>query len=218
MQAETPTNSEVRRIVSPCYGSEDKRRRLQLAEAGQQIIVADEVEEAAEAVIIPQEQAVGAARIIPTKTVPIGRFFAVRHHMTVAEMAEKIEPLALRLAVKLTQSGGEREGRLHLLLEKRASAANEAVDIMLAFPSSGNPRSSGRYRSITTEPFRCSFLLYQGAADGIATAWAELIQSTLEACHQPTGQSRTVFSALAASSDGVSLELQLGIEGGPVAD
>jgi len=92
------------------------------------------------------------------------------------------------------------------------SAADETMEMSLAFPARGNPGPNGRYRPLRTEPFRCSYLLYEGARDGIPTAWAELIQSTLEAGYQPTGQSRMVFSFEAASGSSVSVELQLGIE------
>ena len=127
-------------------------------------------------------------------------------------MAQKAKPLATRLAIKTVQAGGEIDGSLHVLVETAPTTPDETMEILLAFPTRGNPRPGGRYRSLTTEPFNCSYLFFEGAADGISTAWVELIRSTVEAGYQPTGQSRMVFSADAGSASGVSVELQLGIE------
>ena len=132
--------------------------------------------------------------------------------MNQTEIAQKAKPLATRLAIKTVQAGGEVNGSLHLLVETAPSSPDETMEILLAFPTRGNPRPSGRYRSLSTEPFHCSYLFFEGSADGIPTAWAELIRSTLEAGYQPTGQSRMVFPAGTASGSGVSVELQLGIE------
>jgi len=204
MAAEPASKAEARRIVSPCYGSEDKRRRIKRT-AG--------VDQADDTAVPRLEDKDGEASVVATKTIPTQSMFAVKYRMTAAEMAKKTGSLTIRLTVKLIQAGGEIDGPLHILLKTLPTAPGEAVDIQLALPSRGSPRSSGRYRKLRTEPFRCSYLLYGGAADGIPAAWAELAQTTLTAGYQLSGQARYVFSSADPAVPGaISVELQLGIE------
>lgn len=215
MEAEPVTKNETYRIVSPCYGSEDKRRKLQPTKLDEQAIVANEVraeQEAGEVSELGKVSELGEVGIVSTKMIPRQHFFTARHQMTRSGISEKVRPLATRLAIKTVQAGGEVNGSLHLLIETAPSTPDETVEILLGFPTRGNPRPGGRYRSLTTEPFHCSYLFYEGTADGIPAAWAELIRTTLEVGYQPTGQSRMVFPAEAASGGSVSVELQLGIE------
>ncbi|MCP4048391.1 MAG: hypothetical protein GY732_20635, partial [Gammaproteobacteria bacterium] len=94
-----------------------------------------------------------------------------------------------------------------------SDTSNGKQQALLAFPTRGNPRSSGIYRAIKTKPFRCAYLGYEGSVDGIATALKELARVTVGAGYQLNGQARFVFSCGAnCTKEHISVELQLGIE------
>ncbi len=202
IDAEPVTRPEARKIIGPCYGSEDKRRALQAA-AG-----VDESEDAETIVSRPGEKAVTAI-----KTIPEQRLYTVAYSMTPAEAAEQALSLATRLAVNLVRAGGDVDGALHMLFDGPLPAPGEPVDFELALPVRGKPRPSGRYSERIAGPFRCSYLLYQGPVDDIAVAWEELARSTRESGYQLSGQARYVFTRGGSVPAGhVALELQLGIE------
>ena len=150
---------------------------------------------------------------VATRTVPGQRLFTARYTMTPIEMAEKAGGLATRLAMSQIRAGGEVDGPLHILVEATQGGPDQTREVLLAFPTRGNPRPSGRHRAIRTEPFRCAYRDYAGPAGGIADSWAELARATLESGHRLSGQARYVFSCQGnCSKDYVSVELQLGIE------
>lgn len=149
---------------------------------------------------------------IATKTVPSLRIFSTRKTLSAQEISIQIEAIATRLGVSLARAGGEIDGPLHLLVESASTDPAEPVDVLVAFPARGNPRSSGRNRYLKTEPFRCAWILYQGDAAGLADAWAELTRITLAADHQLSGEARHIFFADGSGSSGqLSVELQLGL-------
>lgn len=95
----------------------------------------------------------------------------------------------------------------------KAGVLEDGQKALLAFPTRGNPRSSGRYRSISTTPFFCAYLAYEGPAEGIASALADLARDTERAGHDLNGQARLVFSCDGnCSKEHMAVELQLGIE------
>ena len=114
--------------------------------------------------------------------------------MHLIELAEKLEGLATRLASSQIKAGGEIDGPLHILLDSGADSSDGKQQALLAFPTRGNPRSSGRYRTISAKPFRCAYLTYEGSADGIATSLAELARVTVGSGYQLNGQARIIFS------------------------
>ncbi len=214
MNAEPPSASEVRKIASPCYGSSDRRRRVAAIESpireneNPVLKVEPEVMEL-EAI----ETEAGEMFTVATRTVPGLRLFTARYNMPVNELAGQLEGLATRLASSQIRAGGEIDGPLHILVESEPDTSNGSQQALLAFPTRGNPRSSGRNRAISTKPFRCAYLSYVGSVDGIATALAELARVTVGAGYQLNGQARFVFSCGAnCTKEHISVELQLGIE------
>ncbi len=212
MNAETPTDSEMRKIVSPCYGSSDRRRRaIQLTETipqetPQTPAVLSETK--------PEYLAETAEKItVATRTVAAMRLFTAKYTMTPVEMAQQLVGLATRLGMSQLRAGGEVNGPLHILINAADGHANQKTDLLLAFPTRGNPRSSGRYRSINATEFHCAYLAYTGPADGIADGWARLVKDTLKAGHQLNGQARYVFDCDGTcSKEQIIVELQLGID------
>lgn len=161
----------------------------------------------------PDEPKPNEESSVATKTVPGQRMFAARYDMPVVELAGKVEGFATRLASKQIRAGGEVDGPLHILVEPGSDDSGEEQEVWLAFPTNGNPRSSGRNRSIKTTPFLCAFLAYEGPAEGISTAMTELAGETEKAGYQLNGQARFVFSCDGnCSREHMMLELQLGIE------
>lgn len=151
--------------------------------------------------------------VVATKTVPGQRVFVARYDMPVVELFGKVGGLATRLASKQVRAGGEVDGPLHILVESDPENSGEEQEVWLAFPTKGNPRSSGRNRSIRTEPFRCVFLSYEGSAEGISSAMTELASAAEGAGYQLNGQARFVFACDGdCSKEHMMLELQLGIE------
>ncbi len=209
MDAEPPSASEVRKIVSPCYGSSDRRRRIATAEGSEQ-----QSEEPKSAIEPEQAKPEPVETVtVSIRTVPKQRLFTAKYSMNVVELAGKLEGLAIRLAKSQIQAGGEIDGPLHILLERGTDASDSNQEALLAFPTRGNPRSSGRYRAISTKPFRCAYFAYEGSADGIANALAELARVTVAAGYQLNGQARFVFSCGGnCTKEHTAVELQLGIE------
>ena len=151
--------------------------------------------------------------VVSTKTVAGQQMFAARYDMPVVELAGKVEGLATRLVSKQIRAGGEVDGPLHILVEPAPGDTAEEQDVWLAFPTKGNPRSSGRNRLIRTETFLCVFLDYEGPAEGISAAMAELASETEKSGYQLNGQARFVFACDGnCSKEHMMLELQLGIK------
>lgn len=214
MNAEAPSASEVRKIASPCYGSSDRRRKVAATETPtrQNEDPALQVEPGVVELEAIESEPVETFTVA-TRTVPGLRLFTARYNMPVVELAGQLEGLATRLASSQIRAGGEIDGPLHILVERESDTSNGNQQALLAFPTRGNPRSSGRNRAISTDPFRCAYLGYEGAADGIATALTELARVTEGAGYQLNGQARFVFSCGAnCTKEHISVELQLGIE------
>jgi effector-binding domain-containing protein len=149
---------------------------------------------------------------VVTKTVPSLRLFSTRKTLSAHEMPERIEVEATRLGVNLVRAGGEKNGPLHMLVKSASADPAEPVDVLIAFPAKGSPRSSGRNRYLKTEPFLCAWVLYQGDAAGLADAWAELARITQAAGYELSGEIRYIFSeGRSDSSSQLSVELQLGL-------
>ncbi len=152
-------------------------------------------------------------RDISTRTVPAMHFFTAKHNMSGGGISQQTQGFATRLGRSLVKAGGERDGPLHILFDIGQETDGQKQELMLAFPSRGNPRSSGRYRAIQSQPFRCSYMTYEGPANGIADSLAGLIKATRAAGYETSGQARYVFSCDGAcSAEHTIIELQLGIE------
>ena len=161
----------------------------------------------------PAERETAEQSPVATKTEPGRKMFTARYNTPVDELVGKLEGLATRLASKQIREGGEVDGPLHILIESGAADSGKDEETLLAFPTSGNPRSSGRYRSISTKPFRCVYRSYEGPAEGISTVMAELARETEETGHQLNGQARLVLSCDGnCTREHMMLELQLGID------
>jgi len=206
MDAEPPSDSEIRKIVSPCYGSSDKRRRAVITKSPAQrsepsVLVVEPKPEPAE------------TYTVATRTVPALQLFTASYTMEAVELAGKIEALVTRLAISQVRAGGEIDGPLHILFDGGDNAAGEDHETLLAFPTRGRPRPGGRYRVINTKPFRCAYLTYEGSSNGIATALTELEKVTEGAGHELNGQVRFVFTCGSnCTREHMTVELQLGIE------
>lgn len=212
MNAEPPSDGEVRKIISPCFGSIDRRsRESKLAKT-------PPPKEPDTLSTTPEPQSTNDADLenittIATRTVPAMRLFTAKYNMAPTEMAQQLEGLATRLGISLVRAGGEIDGPLHLLVDTTIDQTNQKQELLLGFPTRSNPRPSGRYRTITKPDFNCAYLTYEGPVDGIADAWASLAETTLKAGHKLNGQARYVFACKGnCTSEHMLVELQLGID------
>jgi len=205
MNAEPASKKEARRIVSLCYGSEDKRGKL--SSAG---LYAEEDSAEQQATLDDDTQADGAP---DTKTVKPMSVYYAEYNMPLADIATELEELGLRMGISLVRAGGDAEGPMHLLVEEAADTNSGNIEFQLALPVRGNPRGGGRYRTRVTQALRCVYRAYQGPAEGLENSIRELAQVATDAGHELSGQLRYVFiDSGGDSADSITVELQLGIK------
>lgn len=212
MNAEPPSDDEIRKIVSPCYGSIDRRsRESKLAKA-------PPPKEPDTSSSSPEPKSENGAdqektTTVATRTVPGMRLFTAKYTMTPTEMAQQLEGLATRLGMSLARAGGEIDGPLHLLVDTTHDRTGQKQELLLGFPARGNPRPSGRYRMVSKSGFNCAYMAYEGPVGGISEAWTRLTEATLKARHKLNGQARYVFACKGdCSEERMLVELQLGID------
>jgi tetratricopeptide (TPR) repeat protein len=205
MNAEPASKKEARRIVSLCYGSEDKRGKLSSAGA-----VAEEDLDEEESTLSEDTKVAGAPDI---KTVKPQSMYYAEYSKPLATMGNELKTLGLRMGISLVRAGGNADGPMQLLVDNASDPDADTVDFQLALPVRGNPRGSGRYRTRVTDTFRCAYSVYQGPAEGLEHSVIELARATQEAGHELSGQLRYVFTGSSDdSADSISIEVQLGIE------
>ena len=202
MQAQPATEAEARRIVGICFGELDKRGKV-AAIAGAPAAETQELEQATDA---------AAQDDIQVKTVSPLRLFYTEHDTPLAELAGKLRSLVLGLNIALTKAGGSVAGPLQIISTSEEAAPNTQPRFQLALPVRGSPGARGKYRTRSTQSFKCAYLVYEGPAgdlEATATRFAAQLQAS---GYQLSGESRVVFPARSASSDTLKLELQLGIK------
>lgn len=205
INAEPASKREARRIVSLCYGSEDKRGKL--SSAG---IYAEEDLDEAESALADAENIAIAPDI---KTVKKQSVYYAEYSMSVADMASELKSMGLRMGISLMRAGGNADGPMQLLVEEPQDPGAETINFQLALPVRGNPRGSGRYRTRVTDAYRCAYRVYQGLATGLEHSVVELARAAGEAGHELSGQLRYVFTGSGNDSeDTITVEVQLGIK------
>lgn len=201
MNAEPATREELRRIVSVCYGSEDKRADLTAVAA-----VA-----AVPGVAAPEA---GTESAVPWKsfeirTVPVMSLYYIEQNVPLAQLADKLNSLALGLNRSLVKSGGTAAGPLQII--SPGPVPGEGASLQLALPVRGAPTARGRYKTRRTEPFKCAYLLQEGPTSELVESWSRFASVLLEAGYELTGERRVVMDSGAGAGDTIKTELQLGI-------
>jgi tetratricopeptide (TPR) repeat protein len=198
MHAEPATRDELRRIVSVCYGAEDKRASVPAT---------------AMAAATPEggTEFAGQGAAFETKTIPAIRLYYIEQDVPLEQMMGQLKSLGLRLNIALVKSGGTAAGPLHIIFPGPLAGKSEAASLQLALPARGVPSARGRYKSRRTESFKCAYLVQEGPASELAETWTRFAVALLDAGYELTGERRVVIGRGAGVSDTLKTELQLGI-------
>ena len=200
MDAAPATDDELRRIVSICYGANDKR--LDASSTGVAQSAIDGPTDAFEA-----ENAPSAFEI---KTVAPLSLFYMESSKPLAELLESLRGTVIAMYVSLAKSGGNADGPLQIFLTGDPAAPKEDVTVQLAAPYAGSASATGKYRVRTTAPFKCASLLFEGEGSALGATIAHLSESVKAAGHVVTGEMRIVVPQ-GDSAATPRLEIQIGI-------
>jgi tetratricopeptide (TPR) repeat protein len=200
MEAEPATRAELRRIVGLCYGSEDKR-----AEIGAISSTHAGAQEAADDQTPTQAQAA-----VQLKTVASQRLFYMENDLPLAELAEKIQGLAIKMNIALVRSGGGADGPLQII---SPAPGGEASKLQLALPVKGSPGGGGRFKLRRAEALNCAYLVHSGAMEALPAVLENFEQAIAVAGHQVTGERRFIFNNPKGGARGnVEIEIQIGLQ------
>ena len=197
MNGAPATDDETRRIVGICYGANDKR--LEASASPAQTRVESPADET------PQENAASGFEV---KTVSPMSLFYLQSTKPLAELMGSLKGTVINMYVSLAKSGGSADGPLQIIL--LGDPREAGVEVQLGAPFRGSTNGSGRFRVRTTEPFKCASQTYEGPAEGMAEALAQLAESVKAAQHQFTGETRLVLPQ-GDGADTLKVELQVGI-------
>ena len=193
MNAEPATRDELRRIVSVCYGSEDKQAGVSVA-----------------AKAVPEAEVgskpVAEGEVIQTKTVPPLRLYYIKQNVPLEQLAGSIQSLAVGLNISLVKSGGSAAGPLHIISSGLPS--REGDSLQLALPIRGLPTARGKYKIRRTESFKCAYLSLDIPASEVTKTRTQFTEALRAAGYELTGEYRIVMDR---EGDSRKVEIQLGI-------
>ena len=98
MEAQPPSENELRQVRGPCVGSDGKRAAIPEESAGELIARADTPQETTAAAAD-----VAASRSLEVRTAPAQRFFYAESDETMQELVPQLRTLAVRLGVSLVK-------------------------------------------------------------------------------------------------------------------
>jgi len=196
MDAAPASDGETRRIVSICYGANDKR-----------------LDASTSAVPVSVESAVAdkaASVAFEIKTVPPMALYYLQSSAPLSAVLASLRASVMGLYVSLAKSGGSVDGPLQIILLGDLLGPQDALSLQLASPVRGTALGSGKFRVGRAGEFRCASRTFEGAGDGVSAALAELAAAALAAQHELTGETRIVIPQ-GDNTGGLRLELQMGI-------
>ena len=228
MNAEPATSEEQRRIVSVCYGTEDKRASAPAAASAAAAMAATATAAAATAAAATAAAAMAATATADAapegdaefavqraafeiKTVPAIRLYYMEQDVPLEQFLGKLKSLALRLNLSLVKSGGTAAGPLHIIFPGPPSGEGGAARVQLALPARGVPTTRGMYKSRHTESFKCVFRVEEGPASELSESWTRFAAALLDAGFELTGERRVVMHGAVGNKGTLKTELQLGV-------
>ena len=192
MEAEPASESELRRVRGPCYGSEGKKDSLEIVSAAE----------------VPLEQAESAAPDLKQNAAPLAiktvtqqRFFTSEHSESIDELLPQVPALATRLNVSLVKAAGTSDGPLQVL-------AIPGEKLRLAIPIRGSAQAKGRYRIYNAQAYKCVWMIVsadESISSDILDRFAERIRAV---GYETTGEYRLVMQ----QGKVPSIELQIAID------
>ncbi|MEP4148818.1 MAG: tetratricopeptide repeat protein [Halioglobus sp.] len=192
MEAEPASESELRRVRGPCYGTKGKKDSLELVSAAD--VPLEHVETA-------QTDSKQSAAPLAIKTVKQQRFFTSEHSESIAELLPQVRALATRLNVSLVKAAGTSDGPLQVL-------AIPGEELRLAIPIRGSAQAKGRYRIYNAQAYKCAWIVVTAAESVSADRLDRFAERVRSAGYETTGEYRLVMQ----QGREPTIELQLGIE------
>ncbi len=149
---------------------------------------------------------------LPIKTTDSQKLYLGEYTLSPQEFANEIVPLATRLGITIVKNGGKIDGPMHIIFPEPLTADASKIKLRFGFPVSGNPRPSGRFQLVRDSGFKCVSRDYQGSAEGVAQAFAQLYADAVAKGLKLSGESRQIASSdNVVGSKTVKLELQIGV-------
>lgn len=234
MQAEPATERERVGIEGPCSTSDtrslfaaglpDSDREDAAGDAESETVVkpestADTSPAAGERAVIAGVPGAGdplpqgdPAAVLPEKTTPSQALYYGEYTLAPDTFAQKVMPLVVQLGMGLVKAGGRIDGPLHFIFLEPLSPDSKNIKLRMAFPVSGNPRASGRFKLRQDKGFRCVWRRYEGSPEGVAQAFLQLYADAQLKGLRLSGESRQVIGVdNAPGASVVRMELQLGL-------
>lgn len=189
MNAEPATEKERKRTVGPCFGEGDEQARLDFVT----------VSERPDPNTAPQ---VLQGPKYEVKTVPGMRLFYRELDEPLADALPELRVKTARLAMVLVKSGAS-VGGPPLLIRPQGTEV-----LQLALPTRGIPQSRGQNKVRVADEFKCASMLFEGEADQLPVALAELAAALKASGLETSGEIRLAKTPVAGTR---SVEIQLGL-------
>lgn len=178
MDAEPATDDELRRIVSLCYGQNDKRGVAVASDSAQPAVAAAQK---------------GRDEIVNVKTAPAMSLFYSERRDSLQGMSSALRGIALKTNIELLKAGGSADGPLHLIFDSTQSQADERLSWRVGIPVGGAVSARGRFRVAVQPAFPCVFQSFAGSPDQFPQVLDNLLDAAANAGYELTGHGRIVM-------------------------
>ncbi|MEP5568947.1 MAG: tetratricopeptide repeat protein, partial [Halioglobus sp.] len=182
MEAEPASESELRRVRGPCFGSlgkQDTLEALPVTEASLNQAPAAQNQQA----LPGSKQNIDPVTI---KTVSKKRFFVTEHSESIVELLPQVKSLATRLNVSLVKAAGTSDGPLHVL-------AVPGEKLRLGIPIRGTAQAKGRYRIYNADAYKCAWMVVKSDESLSLEVLESFAERIRVAGHESTGDYRLVL-------------------------
>ncbi len=150
--------------------------------------------------------------VVNSKTTPSQKLYIAEANLAPQEFADKVLSTAIRLGVTAAKNGGTINGAMHFIYTE-PPAADGKIKVRFGFPVNGNPKNASGFKLISDKGIKCVWRKYQGTADGVVGAIAQLYLDAQLKGYQFTGESRQLAGSDNSSDNKIiSLELQIGVK------
>jgi len=150
--------------------------------------------------------------VVNSKITPSQKLYVAEANLAPQEFADKILSTAIKLGITASKNGGTINGPMHFIYTEPPSADGK-IKVRFGFPISGNPKNTSGFKLVSDPGIKCVWRKYQGTADGVVGAIAQLYLDAQVKGYQFTGESRQLAgSDNSSDSKIISLELQIGVK------
>lgn len=206
ISAPPATLNESKRLWGDCLPSDPS---IDLPDNLQQQVAAT-TSKANTAKIKNNKDATVSEEVLSVITLPAARFYTTKLKTSAQKMEQDMKRKIFNLIKNLLRSGGKVGGNMHFLMDEPQTEAT--VNVTIAFPYSGSPKSRSGNRVIREPQKRAVTRTYQGPAEGLAKEWQTLTTLAIAQGHTPSGQARMVFLSDTSGTPNIDVALQLIIQ------